>query len=306
MEIAVARRRQRLLRRARRQGQVLQPRPPARSARSARSRSTAATRTACSGITLDPDFATNQLAVPLLQRADARGAARLALHGGGRRHDRHGLEQVAAADPAPADHLLPLLRLADLRARRQPLHLDRRRHEHAESQGYKPIDDRLAQRAGRPTRTPTTRVDARRSSGNTNDLRGKILRITPQPTRRARRSTYTIPPGNLFGLAGKYRASTARRGPRSTRWATATRSGSRSTRRPAGSTTARSARTPATRTPTAARAATTSSTRSARRATWAGRTASPTTRPYSNWDFATQTPSGFFDCAAAAASTTAR
>jgi cytochrome c len=35
--------------------------------------------------------------------------------------------------------------------------------------------------------------DSRRSAGNTNDLRGKILRITPQPDGR-----YTIPAGNLF------------------------------------------------------------------------------------------------------------
>ena len=36
-------------------------------------------------------------------------------------------------------------------------------------------------------------VDARRSALNTNDLRGKILRITVQPD-----GSYTIPPGNLF------------------------------------------------------------------------------------------------------------
>ncbi|RIQ20495.1 DUF1080 domain-containing protein [Jiangella rhizosphaerae] len=35
--------------------------------------------------------------------------------------------------------------------------------------------------------------DDRRTSGNTNDLRGKVLRITPQPD-----GTYTIPDGNLF------------------------------------------------------------------------------------------------------------
>src|SRR5690554_2058750 len=35
--------------------------------------------------------------------------------------------------------------------------------------------------------------DSRRTSGNTNDLRGSILRIKPQPD-----GTYTIPEGNLF------------------------------------------------------------------------------------------------------------
>ncbi len=48
---------------------------------------------------------------------------------------------------------------------------------------YSPIDDR-------PGRLPW---DARKGSANTNDLRGKILRITPQDD-----GTYTIPEGNLF------------------------------------------------------------------------------------------------------------
>jgi cytochrome c len=52
-----------------------------------------------------------------------------------------------------------------------------------ESDGYAPID----MRAGRPT------FDAERSAGNTNDLRGKILRIHPEAN-----GTYTIPEGNLF------------------------------------------------------------------------------------------------------------
>lgn len=46
-----------------------------------------------------------------------------------------------------------------------------------------PIDNRPGHHYG----------DARRSSGNANDLRGKILRITPQPD-----GSYTIPEGNLF------------------------------------------------------------------------------------------------------------
>lgn len=51
------------------------------------------------------------------------------------------------------------------------------------SDGYAPIDERAG-------RTP---FDAQRSSGNTNDLRGKILRIHPEAT-----GTYTVPDGNLF------------------------------------------------------------------------------------------------------------
>lgn len=56
-----------------------------------------------------------------------------------------------------------------------------------DSRGYAPIDER-------PGRTD---FDAQRSSGNTNDLRGKILRIHPEPD-----GSYTIPAGNLFPMDG--------------------------------------------------------------------------------------------------------
>jgi cytochrome c len=49
--------------------------------------------------------------------------------------------------------------------------------------GYAPIDER-------PGRSPW---DAQKSSANTNDLRGKIIRIHPEPD-----GSYTIPAGNLF------------------------------------------------------------------------------------------------------------
>jgi glucose/arabinose dehydrogenase/type 1 glutamine amidotransferase len=52
------------------------------------------------------------------------------------------------------------------------------------SDGYTPIDDR-------PGRNPA--YDARRASGNTNDLRGKILRIKVNDD-----ASYSIPEGNLF------------------------------------------------------------------------------------------------------------
>lgn len=51
------------------------------------------------------------------------------------------------------------------------------------SSGFTPIDER-------PGAYPR---DAQKSSGNTNDLRGKILRIHPEPD-----GSYTIPEGNLF------------------------------------------------------------------------------------------------------------
>jgi glucose/arabinose dehydrogenase len=52
------------------------------------------------------------------------------------------------------------------------------------SDGYAPLDDR-------PGRNPA--FDARRTSGNTNDLRGKLLRIRVGPN-----GGYTTPAGNLF------------------------------------------------------------------------------------------------------------
>ncbi|MFC8829339.1 PQQ-dependent sugar dehydrogenase [Streptomyces sp. NPDC057137] len=53
-----------------------------------------------------------------------------------------------------------------------------------ESAGYSPIDERA-------NRNP--QFDAQRSSGNTNDLRGKVLRIKPTAD-----GGYTVPSGNLF------------------------------------------------------------------------------------------------------------
>ena len=53
-----------------------------------------------------------------------------------------------------------------------------------DSSGYSPIDERT-------DRNP--QYDAQRSAANTNDLRGKLLRIKPQPN-----GTYTIPAGNMF------------------------------------------------------------------------------------------------------------
>lgn len=58
-----------------------------------------------------------------------------------------------------------------------------------ESDGYTPIDER-------PGRGP---FDAQKSSGNTHDLRGKILRIDVQED-----GSYTIPDGNLFPKDGSH------------------------------------------------------------------------------------------------------
>jgi cytochrome c len=56
-----------------------------------------------------------------------------------------------------------------------------------QSSGYTPIDTRPGRKL----------FDAQRTSGNTNDLRGKILRIKPLPD-----GTYSIPAGNLFERGG--------------------------------------------------------------------------------------------------------
>jgi PKD repeat protein len=53
-----------------------------------------------------------------------------------------------------------------------------------DSAGYSPIDERTNRNPG---------YDAQRSAGNTNDLRGKLLRIKVNPN-----GTYAIPAGNLF------------------------------------------------------------------------------------------------------------
>lgn len=52
-----------------------------------------------------------------------------------------------------------------------------------ESNGYAPLDERTGRKI----------FDAQRSAGNTNDLRGKVLRIHPEAD-----GSYTIPEGNLF------------------------------------------------------------------------------------------------------------
>ncbi len=53
------------------------------------------------------------------------------------------------------------------------------------SNGYSPLDERPGQEH--------YSLDSQRGAGNTNDLKGKILRIHPEPN-----GTYTIPEGNLF------------------------------------------------------------------------------------------------------------
>src|ERR687895_149896 len=116
-----------------------------------------------------------------------------------------------------------------------------------------------ATRTTTPTR-PTTRA-ARRATRTT--CAARSCGSSPGTTRPDRPARATRTTSRRATCSRRARRS---RGPRSTRWGTGTRSGSRSIRRPAGSTTARSGPTPTTTARPAARAATTRSTRSARRA----------------------------------------
>ena len=176
--------------------------------------------------------------------------------------------------------------------------------QHAESQGYNPIDDRLANEPGDNPDADHAR-DARRSSGNTNDLRGKILRIKPRadPTARpAPALPTTSRPATCSASAASTRASTARRGPRSTRWVTATRSGSRSTQETGwlynGEVGPDAGGENANRGPRGYDEL--NQIREAGNMGWPYCIAD--NKAYSNWDFGTQTQSGFFNCAAPAAS----
>ena len=66
-----------------------------------------------------------------------------------------------------------------------------------EQSGFTPIDQREGRRA----------LDAQATSANTNDLRGKVLRITPQDD-----GTYSVPDGNLFARAAGHPAGDLRHG----------------------------------------------------------------------------------------------
>ena len=180
MEIAVAARRHRLQRRARRHAS-----------------SATARRTAASRLRHDPrpprqrERPARDHARPGLRRRTAGSTSSTARPTPEEQHvSRFTLAADGTIDMASEKVLLRIphqrvicchsVRLARVRARRQPLHLHRRRHGARRVQRLRP--------ARRP-RCTTSRAtnpdanhayDARRTSGNTNDLRGKILRITPQ------------------------------------------------------------------------------------------------------------------------------
>ena len=134
--------------------------------------------------------------------------------------------------------------------------------------GYQPMDYRSAER-----------WDARKTSANTADLRGKVLRITPKQgeidadAAPGVGATYDVPAGTCS------RSARPRRVRRSTRWASASRSRCTPTRPTrASSVSASTATTPPPTASTAASPACASGTCSTSRATTAGRSAPVTTR----------------------------
>ena len=146
------------------------------------------------GIQLSPDFATTghiylaYATLPDAGRERFRHQPHLALHAD-RQHARPGAGDLHLEAPACA--VLPQRRLARLRARRLALPLHRRQHQ--------PVRARLQPDS---TSVPAAQAwDAQRTSANTNDPNGKILRIKPIPNATGVPgigTTYTIPDGNLF------------------------------------------------------------------------------------------------------------
>ena len=188
--------------------------------------------------------------------------------------------EAARGRPGPR-HLLPQRRRLRVGRRRQPVPVDRRRHEPVRVAGLGA--DRRARRRATRRSTPSA--------------------ARPTRTTCAARSCASSPHPATATLQRPARATCSRparpaRGPRSTRWASATRSGSPSTREtghvyvgdygPDG------------RAPTrpAARTARSSSASCAGPATTAGPTASATTSAYVDYDFATGASGAPFDCAA--------
>ena len=148
------------------------------------------------GITLDPNFDTNHH-LYLFYSPPTPEVQRVRASRWRRRQRSLTSERAAARVPAPADHLLPLVRLDDLRARRQPLHLDRRRLAARGVAGLQPERRPAANKPGDNPDADQAR-DARRTSGNTNDLRGKILRIKPVAD-----PTGAPGPGNTYDDPGR-------------------------------------------------------------------------------------------------------
>ena len=185
-------RRPRLLHRARRAAEDLEARHAADGHRRARSRSRAARRTACSASQLAPDFAFSKWVYlfysQLPDNTRTQVVSRFKMNG-----DTLDLssEQRILTFQHQTRPVLPLLRLAVLRPRRQPLHLDGRQHQPVRLRRLRP--DRRAARPrvlGRAAhrgqhQRPQRQDPAHQADGDPDGPPGVG-------------TTYTIPAGNLF------------------------------------------------------------------------------------------------------------
>ena len=158
-----------LHRRARRQGQGVQPADQVRAQHrhdpgASRQRERPPRHHARPGLRHQP------VPLPLLQRPNAGDPAHLALHARRRRDDRHGLGEADPRVPAPADHLLPLLRLDGVRARRAT----------------------CSSRPATTRSTPSRRATTRSTTGRARTCRATRTPTPTTPTTRAaRRATRT-------------------------------------------------------------------------------------------------------------------
>ncbi|MFC7646708.1 PQQ-dependent sugar dehydrogenase [Streptosporangium lutulentum] len=115
-----------------------------------------------------------------VQRGEPAGP----VHGQRGQHPQRGLRGHRPRRPHQPRHVLSRRRRHRLRRGRQ-LYLSTGDDTNPfDSSGYTPIDERT-------DRNPA--FDAQRTSGNSNDLRGKVLRIKPSAA-----GGYTVPAGNMF------------------------------------------------------------------------------------------------------------
>ena len=184
-----------------------------------------ARRTACSASQLAPDFAFSKWVYlfysQLPDNTLTQVISRFKVNG-------DTLDLVVGAEdpdvPAPDRPVLPLVRARCTSVPDGSLYVSTGDNTNPfDSDGYNPIDEQPGREYW----------DAQRTSANTNDLNGKILRIKPMeiPLGPARRRHDLHDPGRQ----PLPRAGTGTRpGRRSSAWASATRSASRSTRPRAG------------------------------------------------------------------------
>ena len=241
------------------------------------------------GIALDPNFDTNNhlyvTYTPLTPNNQTR-VSRFTV--GANNVISPASEQIIFPWTAQRDAVLPLRRLARLRPNGDLYISTGDNTNPFASDGFTPIDERPGREFW----------DAQRTSANSNNHNGKVLRIHPLPGATGVPgigTTYSIPTGNMFDESAP---TATRRCPRSTRWASATRSGSPSIRTRAGCCSATTVLTPARRSPAAARRAASSSRSSRSPGFYGWPYCVRDNVPYNDYNFANNTSGPLFNCAA--------